>query len=212
MEKVVIPAILSDDIDEVRELLGRCEGVVERVQIDVIDGKFADNKTIDPSSLNDFETTLKIDYHLMVNEPVKWVEKCARSSADRIIGQIEKMENKRVFIGKVVTTSAKVGLAIDLESPIERLDEDLTKDLDVILLMSVKAGFGGQEFDQVVFKKVERLIKIRKGSKSAFKISIDGGIGPDTAKTLFGMGVDEVCVGKRIFEGDIKENISKFIS
>ena len=74
----IIPSILTNNPEEAKELIARCEGVVERVSIDIIDGKFAENKTIDPSIFIDVDTDLKIDYQLMVNEPVNWVERCVR--------------------------------------------------------------------------------------------------------------------------------------
>ncbi len=70
----IIPSILTNDPEEAKELVARCEDVVERVSIDIIDGKFAKNKTIDPSAIADIDTTLKIDYQLMVYEPINWIE------------------------------------------------------------------------------------------------------------------------------------------
>jgi pentose-5-phosphate-3-epimerase len=85
----IVPAILTNDPSELRRLVALCEGVVDRVSIDIIDGKFAANKTIDPSALSEIETSLKIDFQLMVEEPVNWVERCVRGGADRIIGHVE---------------------------------------------------------------------------------------------------------------------------
>ena len=85
----IIPSILTNDPEEAREMIARCEGVVDRISIDIIDGKFAGNKTINPGMLSDLDTGLKIDYHLMVAEPVNWVERCLRGQADRVIAQIE---------------------------------------------------------------------------------------------------------------------------
>src|SRR3989304_6370901 len=97
----IIPSILTNDSKELVDKLGICEGIVERVQIDIIDGVFASNKTIDPSALFSLETELKLDFHLMVKEPINWVEKCVSAGADRIIAQVEMMENQVDYVGKV---------------------------------------------------------------------------------------------------------------
>src|SRR3989344_6039593 len=96
----IIPSILTNDPSEARELLTRCEGVVNRVSIDIIDGKFANNKTIEPDLFFDIDTNLKLDFQLMVEEPVNWIERCVRGQADRIIGHVEKMKDQLEFVGK----------------------------------------------------------------------------------------------------------------
>jgi len=215
----IIPAILTNDINELKEKLALCEevqsidlGLIDRVQIDIIDGVFANNKTIDPSVLGSIDTSLKLDFHLMVDEPISWVEKCVGLGADRIIGQIEKMSSQVEFIGKVTSTGLKVGLAIDLETPVSKLDSLVLNNLDVILVMSVKAGFGGQKFDTEVLSKIKLLDEIRSRDNTPFRICDDGGITLDKIGDVRREGVDEVSIGKRLFKGDLKENINKFRS
>src|SRR5436190_2447702 len=103
----VIPAILTNNVNEAIEKIGKCEDVCPRAQIDIIDGVFADNKTIDPSALSEVETFVGLDFHLMVKEPVNWVEKAANVGADRIIGQIEMMTSQNEFIEKVQYTNLR---------------------------------------------------------------------------------------------------------
>ena len=207
----IIPAILTKDVNELRDLISQAEGKVERVQIDIIDAKFADNKTIDPSALEGIETNLKLDFHLMVKEPVNWVERCARAGAERIIGQIEEMADQIEFVGKVQETGAHIGLAIDLETKVEELDPVILTNLDVVLVMSVKAGFGGQKFDDKALDKIKELDEIRARDDTPYKILDDGGITLESVEDVRCEGVDEVVVGRRLFKGDVKENIDKFI-
>lgn len=207
----IIPAILTSSIDELKELLGRCEGVVDRVQIDIIDGVFANNKTIDPVVFENIDTDLKLDFHLMVKEPKSWVEKCVRASADRIIGQIEMMSNQEEFVGKVQEVGAEVGLAIDLQTSVDSLDKTILNNLDAVLVMSVDAGFGGQEFDEAALEKIRLLDEVRSRDATPFNIIDDGGITLETVDDAKRAGVDEVAVGKRLFDGDLKENIEKFV-
>jgi len=206
----IIPSILTNNPEEAKELIARCEGVVERVSIDIIDGKFAENKTIDPSIFIDVDTDLKIDYQLMVNEPVNWVERCVRGQADRIIGHVEQMSDQLDFIGKVQETGLYVGLALDLDTPVSKIDPVILTNLDVVLIMSVKAGFGGQEFDKQVLQKIKELDEIRARDATPFKIQDDGGITLASVYNVHKAGADEVSIGKRIFDGELAKNLEKF--
>ncbi len=207
----IIPAILTNNIGELKEKLAICEGIVERVQIDIIDGVFANNKTIDPSVLANIDTNLKLDFHLMVDEPINWVEKCVGLGSDRIIGQIEKMSSQVEFVGKATSAGLKVGLAIDLATPVSKLDPLILNNLDVVLVMSVKAGFGGQKFDPSALLRINELNKIRSRDNTPFRICDDGGITLEWIDDVRREVVDEVSIGKRIFKGDLADNIKKFI-
>ncbi len=206
----IIPAILTADIREVEEKLKRSEGIVRRVQIDIIDGVFAQNRTIEPSALEAIETDLSLDFHLMTKEPVDWVEKAARGGADRIIGQVEMMGSQVEFVGKVSEIGLSVGLAIDLNTEIETLDPVVLTNLDVVLVMAVKAGWGGQKFDRSVLDKVKRLDEIRVHDKSPFRLCVDGGETLETIEATHFAGADEVAIGQRIFAGDLAKNIEAF--
>lgn len=210
MEKIV-PAILSSDPSGAKELISLCEGVVERVQIDIIDGKFADNKTVDPSVLNDLDTKLKLDFHLMVEEPINWVEKCVRGGADRIIGQVEKMDSQEKFAGKVQDVGRKVALAIDLDTDERIIEENILSTLDAVLVMGVPAGFGGQEFNPKVLEKIEKLSKMKQEDDTPFQIIVDGGITLENVKDIFDAGADEVSIGRRLFKGNLKDNTHEFL-
>src|SRR4029079_15856558 len=157
----IIPAILTDDVHELTNLIRKCEGKTQCVQIDIIDGVFADNKTVDPSAARSLDTKLFIDYHLMVKEPIDWVEKCVVGQATRVIGQVEMMMSQKMFIEEVKEHGLQVGLALDIDTPIEKLDPAVLYAVDVVLLMSVKAGFGGQEFNTKVLQKIQKLDHVR---------------------------------------------------
>jgi len=206
----IIPSILTNDTREAHELLYLCEGAVERVSIDIIDGRFAPNKTIDPVALAGIDTNLKIDYQLMVEEPVNWIERCVRGGADRIIGHVEKMHDQLEFVGKVQSVGVGVGLALDLPTSVSAIDPVILNNLDVVLVMSVPAGFGGQEFDGRVVDKIIELDEIRSRDQTPFRIQDDGGVTFSKIDEAHFSGADEVSIGRRLFEGDIKANIRKF--
>ncbi|MEK7497773.1 MAG: hypothetical protein AAB656_02555 [Patescibacteria group bacterium] len=203
----IIPAILTDDPNKAKELILKSETVVDRIQIDIVDGIFANNKTIKPDSLDGVDTKILFDYHLMVDEPVNWIEKVVRGQGDRIIGQIERMNNQSEFIARATENGLLVGLAVNLETPIASLDELVLADLDVVLLMSVKAGFSGQEFSLDVWDKIKELVDMKTKNNYKFKICVDGGVTKELITDMQRAGVDEVVIGTRIFEGGLEENI-----
>lgn len=209
---IVIPAILTNDLNELTDLLLKAEKGTDRVQIDVIDGKFVENSTIDPEVLKNISTFLNFDFHLMVSEPIDWIEKCRQGEKNRIIGQIENMKSQAEFVQKVKENKFMAGLAVDLETPIEKLEEKILPQVDLILLMSVKAGWGGQEFNLDVWDKIKKVVELRKKLNANFKISVDGGVTKELVMEMAGQGVDEVFVGRRIFEPDLKENLKLFNS
>lgn len=206
----IIPAILTNDPKELEQLINRTEGVVDRVQIDIVDGQFAKNETIDPSVLENIDTNLKLDFHLMTKNPTGWVERCIRGMADRIFGQIEMMESQLEFVGKVQEVGAKIGLAVDIDTPISGLDSTILNNLDAVLLMSYPTGVGGQPFDPKVLDKIKKLDAIRARDNTPFKICVDGGITEKTIGKVRKVAADEVVIGRRIFEGDLKENLLRF--
>ncbi len=209
----IIPAILTDDIGQLASLTEIAEGVVSRVQIDIIDNKFAPNSTVDPAVLKNVNTILDLDFHLMVKDPIEWVDHCipveiSKTNKTRIIGQIEYMENQKNFIEKIESAKCLAGLGVDLATPISKLDVNVLPKVEVILLMSVPAGFAGQQFDLNVWEKIKALVELRKKSNLNFKICIDGGVTKELINEMELLGVNEVAVGKRIFDPDLKSNLA----
>lgn len=206
----IIPSILTNSPEEGRALLNLCEGVVSRAHIDIIDSEFAQNKTITPDTFEGELYTTKLDFHLMVNEPIKWITRSARANADRIIAQIELMDDQVTFCKEVLDRNILAGLAIDLDTEIEKIDEAALSLIDVIVVMSVPAGFGGQMFDPRAFKKITDLAQIREAKELGYKICDDGGVTLEIPKKLERAGADEISVGRRLFHGDLEKNIEDF--
>jgi ribulose-phosphate 3-epimerase len=205
---LIVPSPLTNNSDELKKMIAKSEEVVERFQIDIVDGVFANNKSVDPTVLKYIETDLNLEFHLMVVEPANWIEKCASVGADTIIGQIEMMSSQLEFVRKVQEVGARVGLALNIDTPLAALDETPSTDLDYLLLMSYPAGVGGQKFDERVYQKIKEATLLRARDDSPFKICVDGGVDKDNICTLARMKVDEVAIGKRLFEGDFKSNIT----
>jgi ribulose-phosphate 3-epimerase len=205
----VIPSILTNSPREAIDKLAKLEIVTHQVQIDIIDGLFVNNQTIDPSVLSIAKTTLALDFHLMTNEPIDWVDRCIQARAKRIIAQIENMSDQMAFINKVKKFGLDVGLALNIDTPVENIKAEALANLDTVLLMSYPAGFGGQPFNKKVLEKVKRLLELKQTNNYHYTIGIDGGVSEENIKSIILAGVGEVTVGSRLFMGDLADNIRK---
>lgn len=195
----IVPTILTADFSDYSKKLGLLEGVVDRVQVDVIDGKFVNNKTIPLESLRGLETNLKIDLHLMVKNPEEWVNRALEILPDRIISQVEMMKDPKNFISQVVEGKVAVGVALDLETAVEGIDEEIYRMSDLVLIMSVKAGEGGQSFDPRTIGKIE---KVKKILGDLGKIGVDGGLDEVSIKLCKQAGANIFYVGKTFWEAE----------
>ena len=196
MKVKIIPAILPKTRQEWQEKLDKIQGLVSRVQVDIIDGRFADNKTIDLAEIK-ILPEMKIDVQLMVEEPIYWLEKCRQIKAALVVGHIEKMTNQVEFMETAVMGNMKVGLGLDLDTEVEKLDKEALSRADHLLLMSVKAGFSGQEFDSRVLNKIKRL---RGLVGESLEIGVDGGINEYNIRQIVEAGADVLYVGSALWE------------
>ncbi len=200
----------QQELSKVQDLLDRAVGI-ERVHIDFVDGVFADNTTVEPQVIASLTTNSKLDFHLMVDKPVEWLQKCKEGGADRVISQIEMMFDIDAYVDVSKDMFGMVGLALDLDSEVEKIPEHLLQHLDTLLLMSVKAGFGGQEFESSALEKIKYFDKVRKKNGYLYTIGVDGGVSLENIKSIVDAGVDEVSVGNRLFEGDLAGNINRYL-
>ncbi|HLE49007.1 MAG TPA: hypothetical protein VI819_03190 [Patescibacteria group bacterium] len=213
----IIPSVLTDDKGKFADYIKKLNDVIlphgfplKRVQIDINDGSFLGTKTVEPEEMSQLENKFAIDYHLMVTDPAEWVDRCAKGKADRIIAQVEKMPDQLNYFEKVNQWNLGVGLALDFPTEIHEIHPEVLPQLDVILLMSYSAGYGGQEFNNQIFNKIRELKEKKNQSGYKFSICIDGGITLQNINQLKISGADEVSIGKRLIEEDIEVNFEKF--
>jgi ribulose-phosphate 3-epimerase len=185
----IVPAILEKDITGFEEKLKKVWGMTKRVQMDVIDGKFAPTETVFPEALLNIDTIIDFEGHLMVEKPEEWVERCVAAGMTAVYGQVEKMVDRSKFVADAQAAGMKVGLAFDIETPLTGLEE-VINNLDGVLLMSVKAGSQGQEFDERVLSKIK---KVREMSEFV-TIVVDGGLDvPNIKKCLAAEWAQEIA-------------------
>ena len=168
---------MPKSLGELEEQLAKVWSFAPRVQLDVMDGIFRPEKTISPELLNQIDTIVTWDVHLMVDQPEKWIKQCVMGGVDRVFGQVEKMADVTAFVADAEAETMAVGLAYDIDTPLDGLEE-VINDLDAVLLMSVKAGNQGREFDERVLAKIKQVRKMNK----RIPIVIDGGINEEKMK------------------------------
>ena len=198
MKKVLIaPSILSADFTHLgREIKDVERGGADLIHIDVMDGRFVPNITIGPVVIKWIrkQTALPLDVHLMIDEPIRYINDFRNAGADMITIHYEACQHLEATLENVKSSGAKVGISLKPKTPVDDTVKRIIKSIDLVLCMSVEPGFGGQEFISAVIPKLKELRKSFKGL-----ISIDGGINKETAKIARKAGVDILVAGSAIF-------------
>ena len=213
MKKIQIsPSILSADFSQLgNEIKKLEEGGADMVHVDVMDGHYVPNLTIGPPVIKALRkhTKLLFDVHLMISPVHKYIEDFANAGADIITIHPEATDNLQDSIKKIKELNKKAGLSLNPESKLELIENSLDQ-VNLVLIMSVNPGFGGQKFIPEVLEKVKKLKQLRTDGKLNFDIEIDGGINFENSKSAINAGVDILVSGTTIFKsnnGDIKKNI-----
>ena len=208
----VSPSILSADFSQLGTEIKRLEeGGADMIHVDVMDGHFVPNLTIGPPVIKALRkhSSLKFDVHLMISPVHQYIEAYANAGADIITIHPEATQNLRESINTIKDLKKKVGVSLNPESKIELINEFLDQ-IDLVLIMSVNPGFGGQKFMPEVLNKIKQLKKIQQEKKLNFDIEIDGGINFENCKIAIDAGANILVSGTTVFksnDGDIKKNI-----
>ena len=213
MKKIQIsPSILSADFSQLGNEIKRLEVCgADLIHVDVMDGHFVPNLTIGPPVIKALRkyTKLPFDVHLMINPVHKYIKEYAKAGSDIITIHPESTENLKSSIKEIKDLKKKAGVSLNPDTPIETILNDLN-DIDLILVMSVFPGFGGQKFMPEVLKKIYELSKLRTKNNLNYKIEVDGGIDFSNSKKTIEAGADILVSGTTIFKennGDLKKNI-----
>jgi len=213
MKKIQIsPSILSADFGQLENEIKRLEeGGADMIHIDVMDGHFVPNLTIGPPVIKRLRncTKLPFDVHLMITPVHKYIEDYANAGADIITIHPEATNNLMDSINLIKKLNKKVGVSLNPNTKLNVVNNVLDQ-IDLVLIMSVFPGFGGQKFMPEVVEKIRILKKIKEEEKLNFDIEVDGGINFENNKIVIKAGANILVSGTTIFKenkGDIKKNI-----
>lgn len=211
--KQLAPSILSADFSR----LGECVSLIEcagadYIHVDVMDGHFVPNISFGSAVMKSLcgKTDMKFDVHLMIENPDKYLEEFVTDQTEYITVHQEACTHLDRTIQHIKSLGVKAGVALNPATLPETL-EYVIEDIDMVLVMSVNPGFGGQKFIPSALKKISALEQIRQNRGLDFKIEVDGGINPDNVRAVTDAGVDIVVAGSSVFGAkDVRHRVGEF--
>jgi ribulose-phosphate 3-epimerase len=194
----VVPSILSADFARLADEIAQVEGAgLSIVHLDIMDGHFVPNITIGPpvvAMLRGY-TTLLFDTHLMISDPAKYIRAFAEAGSDHLTFHIEATDRPMEVLERIRDAGLSVGVSLNPETPVSSI-ENIAPHCDMVLVMTVHPGFGGQPFMGDAARKVQ---EVRKLVGPEVRVEVDGGIDPQTAPVVVGYGADTLVAGRAIF-------------
>lgn len=205
---ILAPSMLSADFKVLGEELKTTEeNGAKYIHYDVMDGMFVPNLSFGPGILQSIRpaSTLVHDVHLMIEEPIRYIEAFAKASADIITVHIEACEDLDATIAKIREYGCKVGVSVKPATPVSVLEPYLDK-IDMILIMSVEPGFGGQKFMPIALEKIAQAKAMVEAKGLNIDIQVDGGIDAQNVEDVIKAGANIIVAGSAVFNGDTKQN------
>jgi len=208
----IAPSILSADFARLGEQVAEAEkGGADYIHVDVMDGHFVPNLTIGPLIVEAIRpiTSLPLDVHLMIEAPERYVEDFARAGADIITVQWEACPHLHRVIQAIRGLGVKAGVALNPATPVLGL-VDILPDVDLVLIMSVNPGFGGQTFIPNTIRKLHTLGQMLREQGASCEVEVDGGINAQTAPSVVAAGAEVLVAGSAVFnkKASVAENIA----
>ncbi len=209
MKKNIAPSLLAADFFDLSSQMKLLkEGNIEVLHLDVMDGMFVPSISFGMPVISSLRKSVDFffDVHMMVENPERYVEDFYNSGADGITIHFEACKHIDRTISQIKSLGLRSGISINPATPVSFL-ENIVSEVDMVLIMSVNPGFGGQKFIPYSLDKIRELSKMREKKNPKLLIQVDGGVGVDNIKALSDAGVDEFVAGSSVFKGDILKNI-----
>ncbi|GAV25018.1 ribulose-phosphate 3-epimerase [Carboxydothermus islandicus] len=210
----IAPSILNADFSNLEFILKQLEaGGVKYLHLDIMDGHFVPNLTFGPPVVKSLraKTNLIFDVHLMVEKPESLIEPFIEAGADMITIHWESTQHPHRLLQKIKDTGKKAGIALNPATPPENL-EYLLDLVDLILIMSVNPGFGGQSFINNQLTKIKKVKSLVCKASQEILLGVDGGINLQTAPLVIGAGANFLVTGSFLFKGDVIKNLKDLIA
>lgn len=205
---ILAPSMLSADFKVLGEELQTVETYgATYIHYDVMDGMFVPSLSFGPAILQSIRPASKLvhDVHLMIEEPIRYIEAFAKASADIITVHLEACEDLHATIAKIKECGCKVGVSIKPKTPVSALEPYL-EEMDMILIMSVEPGFGGQKFIPSSLEKIAEARSLVSEKGFDIDIQVDGGIYTHNVEEVIKAGANIIVAGSAVFNGDTKQN------
>ena len=206
----IAPSILSADFGHLADAVQRAEaGGADWIHVDVMDGEFVPNITLGPMIVEAIRcaTTLPLDAHLMINQPSRYLERFIGAGASWVTIHLEAEAHAHRALTAIRNAGARAGLALNPGTPVLAA-QDLVEDLDLLLVMSVDPGFGGQEFIPRALRKLRQARELIERCKPACELEVDGGVNLANANEVARAGATVVVAGSFVYsQGDVADNI-----
>ncbi|MEH7415443.1 ribulose-phosphate 3-epimerase [Neobacillus drentensis] len=208
----IAPSILSADFSKLgEEIIAVDQAGADYIHIDVMDGHFVPNITIGPLIVEAVRpvTKLPLDVHLMIDNPDQYIEAFAKAGADFITVHVEASRHLHRTIQSIKSFGIKAGVVLNPATPVESI-QHIIGDIDMVLLMSVNPGFGGQTFIPEVLPKIRKVKEMAEQKGLSIEIEIDGGVNPETARQCIEAGATVLVAGSAVYnQEDYKQAISQ---
>ena len=211
---ILSPSILSADFTKLGEEIETIDNAgAEYIHVDVMDGMFVPSISYGMPVIKSIrKSTGKVfDVHLMISEPIRYIADFAASGADMITVHVEACSDVVATIEKIREYKLKVGITLNPDTPVSAIKPYLNR-VDMVLIMSVNPGFGGQKFITSSVDKIKEVKRLRDELNLSYDIEVDGGINIDNLAPVLEAGANVIVAGSAIFRGDAAENVKKFKS